>query len=240
MSAGALPCRRSPRTSPLNWDPVRAHVPVNRPESPGSPDGSQYPCGTRGFPGCVQLARRPSGFRLAGASRCGPPGGIPLESRPISLVRCRERLEHRPVVRPERVEPMLRGAVPGDELAAMDGKGLHVVAEELPKAVLVSPRGRRTNSRGRRHVASDGLEQLPDGPRRRPVGQTDAAPRPAGANELAAARSWSGANMTPKVESTASKLRSGNGRASASACSVSMVRPSLAARPCVCSRSDVT
>jgi hypothetical protein len=51
-----------------------------------------------------------------------------------------------------------------------------------------------------------------------------------GMMSLAAARSWFGVNMTPKVETTASKLLSSNGRFSASASSKAMVMPSALAR----------
>ena len=46
----------------------------------------------------------------------------------------------------------------------------------------------------------------------------------------AAARSWSGVNITPKVETTTSKLPSGNGSASASASRNSMSSRSASAR----------
>src|SRR4029077_7621927 len=50
------------------------------------------------------------------------------------------------------------------------------------------------------------------------------------ADELAAAVSWSALNITPKVETTTSKLASGNGNASASAWRKSIASPSAVAR----------
>ncbi len=93
------------------------------------------------------------------------------------------------------------------------------------------PLDRRAQPGRRRHVAPDGPEHFwpmnPSGVQRasaiRPSGRQTRA-------SSAAARSWSGANITPTTDSTASKDPSGYGSASASPC-VQLDRQPLGHRP---------
>jgi hypothetical protein len=77
---------------------------------------------------------------------------------------------------------------------------------------------RRFDAGGRWHVLTDGLEKLAGEPVRRPGSEPDAASAAHNPRKLPPTDvSWSGVNMTPKVDSATSKLPSAKGSASASA-----------------------
>jgi hypothetical protein len=82
------------------------------------------------------------------------------------------------------------------------------VLEQRAHVRVGAPEQRRLHARHRRHVPAPRSEQIAEEPGGRPARQADA---PAGRHTRSSSRAdfWCpGANMTPKVESTTSKLPS--------------------------------
>ena len=137
-----------------------------------------------------------------------------------------QALHERSVVRLERLEEVLGGPEAERERLPRDldvGVARRTARRAGPRCPTASGEG---TPAGGGTCCADDLEHLADEAFGRPVGEPDAAAR-AGtpAASSAAARSGLGVNITPKVESTASKLPSANGRASASATRVSIGSP---------------
>ncbi len=105
--------------------------------------------------------------------------------RPLLLpVQPTERLERRPVVRPEELHVLLRRAVPEDRrpLAALDRADPTV--EDPLQVPLIAPHHRRRQPARLRHVAPHRPEHLADVPLRCPARQRDLPARPAHPQKL--------------------------------------------------------
>src|SRR5262249_31081106 len=127
------------------------------------------------------------------------------------------------------LQPVLRRAVAEGEVARLGLDRRSLCAEQLLDALARAPQRRRGDARGRRHMLADGLEQLTNEARRRPVGEADLAPELTDASP-AAAGGWSELNVKPNVETRSSKEASAKGNASASASWNAISSRSAAAR----------
>ena len=125
-----------------------------------------------------------------------------------------EGFEHGAVM--EQLDPMLRRLVAESKVFAFCGDA-RPRAEQSVEMRLRARQRWRLHARDRRHVFADRLVQPAD----KPLGVQLVRPiMPPGRQtrmSSLAALSWFGANITPKVESTTSKLASGKGRFAASA-----------------------
>ena len=121
-----------------------------------------------------------------------------------------ERLEHRPVVGPEHVEPVLRRAVAEDELArlGLDRRGLRRRTSRRGAPACPTAPATSTPAGGGRYLPSV-LNSWPMKPSGVQLARPILPPGLQTRSSSAAALSWFGVNITPKVETTTSKLRIG-------------------------------
>ncbi len=141
---------------------------------------------------------------------------VGAQGRAAVVVEGGERLVGGAVVGLEEVDEVLRRAVAEGVGPALRSLNASTSVPSRPRRWSSSPRRRRAHAGRRRDVLADGPEQAADEPPRGPAGQRDRAPGRHTRTSSLAARSWSGANMTPTTEMTASKDASSNGSASAS------------------------
>ena len=157
--------------------------------------------------------------------RAGPPRARPARRRRAPRTPCASG-RSRCGTRPRSARPTGSGT----RSAAVVCSICDAPANSSPQVRLGAPQQRRRHARHRRHVLRRSTRNIWP---MKPGGVQFARPiRPPGRHTRISSRaacSWSGANMTPNVESTTSKLASGYGRSSASATS-NTSRPSASAR----------
>src|SRR5687768_16678825 len=97
----------------------------------------------------------------AAVALVGKGGELAAERLPAGVVEGGPRLDGRSVVRLERLEEIVRRAVPEDELTT-NRVHLRGVPEQFTETVLGAPLQRRRNALGRRDMGADDLEHAPD------------------------------------------------------------------------------
>src|SRR5262249_27639137 len=119
-----------------------------------------------------------------GVELIAEPGQVALRPALFRRIERGERLEQRPVISPENIEPVLWGAVAKRERALRRLDRRRVRLEQLGDARARPPQGRRLGAGRRRQGLADDLEDLADESLRRPVGETHPAAALAHADEL--------------------------------------------------------
>ena len=236
----AAPPQRAARSARRRAGPAKAPRSRRR-RGPSRSAGRGAAIG-RPCPACARLQRRVttiSRYSLGTTSESRAGAVQPVQQLgQVLLERCRafrrqcgERLVHRPVPGAEHLDEVRRRAIAEVEHPRRDRDRRGALAEQL---LAGAPRCPTATAAARRPAAARGLPSTLNSWPMKPSGVQFARPmRPPGRHTRASSAAdfaWSGANITPKVDSTASKLASSNGSASASAAWNLTSRPSARAR----------